>query len=165
MSDEHGRGQRPAARPPDAGAGAGLPLLLEQAFDAGSLYAVRAAAAAHASQAGLPPARVHDLVVAVHELAANAVRHGAGQGQLRIWADDGALHFQVTEGQPAGDGAGRAAADPGSPDGQAALQAAGWQIEHGHGLWLVHQVADQARLDAGPGGSTATVTFLLPDPR
>ena len=163
MSDKHGPGQRPAARPADAGAGAGPGLLLEQAFDAGSLYAVRAAAAAHASQAGLPPARVHDLVVAVHELAANAVRHGAGQGQLRIWAGDGALHCQVTEGQLAGD-AGRAAGGPGSPDGPAALQAAAWQTEHGHGLWLVHQLADQARLDAGPGGSTATVTFLLPGP-
>ena len=164
MSNEHGGGERPAARPADAGTGAGSPLILEQAFDAGSLYALRAAAAAHAGQAGLSPARVYDLVVAVHELAANAVRHGAGQGQLRIWADDGALYCQVTDGQPARDDAARAAGDPGSPDGQAALQAAAWQIEHGHGLWLVRQVADQAWLRTGPGGSTATVTFLLGDP-
>ena len=76
MSNEHGGGQRPVARPADAPAGAGPAPILEQAFDAGSLYALRAAAAAHAAQAGLPPVRVHDLVVAVHELAANAVRHG-----------------------------------------------------------------------------------------
>ena len=99
----------------------------------------------------------------MHELAANAVRHGAGQGQLRIWADDGALHCQVTDGPPARDVAPRTA-DPGSLDTQAALQATGWQIEHGHGLWLVHQVADQVRLHAGPGASTATVTFLLRAP-
>ncbi len=173
MSNEHGGGQRPVARPADAPVGAGPAPILEQAFDAGSLYALRAAAAAHAAQAGLPPVRVHDLVVAVHELAANAVRHGAGQGELRIWADGGALHCQVTEGQPAGDGAlatpgpatpGPATAGPGSRAGEGAAQAAGWQIEHGHGLWLVQQVADQARLHAVPGGSTVTVTFLLRDP-
>ena len=163
MSNEHGGRQRPAARPADAPAGPGSAPILEQAFDAGSLYALRAAAAAHAAQAGLPPARVHDLVVAVHELAANAVRHGAGHGELRIWADGGALHCQVTEGLPTGDGA-PAAAGPGSPAGEGRDRRPGWQIEHGHGLWLVHQVGDQARLHAVPGGSTVTVTFLLRDP-
>ena len=163
MSNEHGGRQWPEARPADAAAGPGPAPILEQAFDAGSLYALRAAAAAHATQAGLPPARVYDLVVAVHELAANAVRHGAGQGELRIWADGGALHCQVTEGLPAGDGA-PGAAGPGSLAGEGAGQAAGWQIEHGHGLWLVHRVASQATLRAVPGGSTVTVTFLLGDP-
>ena len=161
MSTLAGSGPRPGRR--TRAAGAGPAPILEQSFDAGSLYALRAAAAAHAAQAGLPPARVHDLVVAVHELAANAVRHGAGHGKLRIWADGGALHCQVTEGQPAGDGA-PAAAGPRSPADEAAGPAAGWQIEHGHGLWLVQQVGDQARLHAVPGGSTVTVTFLLRDP-
>ena len=102
--------------------------------------------------------------MAVHELAANSVRHGAGHGQLRIWADGSALYCQVTDGQVTADGGAQAADGPGSPARQAAGQAAGWQIEHGHGLWLVHQVADQARLHGGPGGSSATVTFLLRDP-
>jgi anti-sigma regulatory factor (Ser/Thr protein kinase) len=34
---------------------------------------------AHASQAGMPEGRARDLVLAVHQLAANAVRHVADQ--------------------------------------------------------------------------------------
>ena len=64
-------------RPPLAATDAPI---LDQVFDADSLYALRAAVAAHGAQAGLPPGRADDLVIAVHELAANAVRHGAGHG-------------------------------------------------------------------------------------
>ena len=41
---------------------------------------LRAAVAAHGSQAGLSDGRTRDLVLAVHELAANAVRHGRAGG-------------------------------------------------------------------------------------
>src|ERR1700726_3188440 len=71
--------------------------ILDQAFDAGSLYTLRAAVAAHATQAGLAPGRADDLVIAVHELAANAVRHGAGHGRLRIWRSDQALRCEITD--------------------------------------------------------------------
>ena len=71
--------------------------ILDQAFDAGSLYTLRAAVAAHATQAGLTPGRADDLVIAVHELAANAVRHGAGHGRLRIWRSDQALRCEITD--------------------------------------------------------------------
>jgi anti-sigma regulatory factor (Ser/Thr protein kinase) len=60
--------------------------VLEQAFDGDSLYALRSAVATHAAEAGVPRQRVYDVVTAVHELAANAVRHGAGRGRLRLWA-------------------------------------------------------------------------------
>src|SRR5580704_8412911 len=71
--------------------------ILDQAFDAGSLYTLRAAVAAHATQAGLPPGRADDLVIAVHELAANAVRHGAGHGRLRIWRSDQNLLCEISD--------------------------------------------------------------------
>src|SRR5271170_2597937 len=73
---------------------------LEQDFDAGSLYALRSAVAAHAAAAGLPPGRVYDVVVVAHELAANAIRHGAGHGRLRLLAADGILTCQVTDDGP-----------------------------------------------------------------
>ena len=66
--------------------------VLEQGFDGDSLYALRAAVAAYAAEAGLPRQRVYDVVLAAHELAANAVRHGAGHGRLRLWADSQALY-------------------------------------------------------------------------
>src|SRR5207245_142331 len=61
------------------------PASLDQLFDDDSLYLVRAAVAAHASEAGLPGGRVRAVVLGVHALAATAVRHGAGQGRVRPW--------------------------------------------------------------------------------
>jgi anti-sigma regulatory factor (Ser/Thr protein kinase) len=125
---------------------------LEQDFDTGSLYALRSAVSAHAAAAGLVPARVYDVVAAAHELAANAVRHGAGRGRLRLWAADGVLICQVSDDGPP-------AADEGeTPDAGAA---APWPVDHSHGLWLVGQVADQFTIDRGPAGTTAVATFAV----
>src|SRR5580658_7633829 len=82
------RGGGSRAAGPDVAPGGGNPSVIDQVFDAGSLYALRSAVAAHAADAGLPEGRIEDLVLAVHELAANAVRHGAGQGRLRAWRTD-----------------------------------------------------------------------------
>jgi anti-sigma regulatory factor (Ser/Thr protein kinase) len=123
-------------------AGDGESLALDQAFDSDSLYALRAAVAAHGSQAGLSDGRTRDLVLAVHELAANAVRHGAGQGRLRLWAAADAVRCEVTD-----EGA------PGEAD------AARWQAEPGHGLWLVRRIADSASVRSGASGTVAAVTF------
>lgn len=135
--------------------GGGTPIL-DQLFDVDSLFALRAAVAAHASQAGLPQHRADDLVVAAHELAANAVLHGAGHGRLRLWRQEQALRCEVTDDggpPPAAAGPG-----PGPGSGYAAL----WNSQRGHGLWLVRQVADQCCLHSGPGGTIATVRFTLP---
>ena len=136
----------------DSGPGETLPCadnaVLEQAFDGDSLYALRAAVAAHAAEAGLSRQRVYDIVAAAHELAANAVRHGAGHGRLRLWADGQALHCQVSDDGPADQ----------DPTHQAA---AAWQSEHAHGLWIIDQVADQVSLDRAASGTTVTVVFLI----
>jgi anti-sigma regulatory factor (Ser/Thr protein kinase) len=134
-------------------------LALDQAFDSGTLYALRAAVQAHAIRSGLPKSRSDDLVIAVHELAANAVRHGAGVGRLRMWERDGALHCQVDDsGSPASGG------DAG-PGGNVAD---GWPFLPGHGLWLVRLVADQISVFSGPDGTGAIVVFSsgqdLPSP-
>jgi anti-sigma regulatory factor (Ser/Thr protein kinase) len=127
------------------------PASLDQAFDAGSLYALRAAVAAHAASAGLDRHRVHDVTAVAHELAANAVVHGAGHGRLLLWAAEGFLHCQVSD-----DGEHRAADGPDElGDG------APWPVEHGHGLWLVGQIADQFGIGRGPAGTTALVRFPL----
>ena len=149
MASDHGQqaaGHEPAVTsgpPPAAG--------LEQDFDAGSLYALRSAVAAHAAAAGLAPGRVYEAVAAVHELAANAVRHGAGHGRLRLWTDGQVLTCQVT--------------DKGiTPDGQGQhppAQALPWPAEHAHGLWMVGQVTDQFTIDHGPAGTTATFTLNI----
>src|SRR2546430_17013587 len=104
MPDGACRGKLPGAGPPDAGVHAGpggRSPVLEQEFDDGSLYALRAAVAAHASRAGLSEGRTGDLVLVVHELAANAIRHGAGHGRLRLWTAAGAGRPSVTGVRPA----------------------------------------------------------------
>jgi anti-anti-sigma factor len=129
--------------------------IVDQAFDADSLYALRAAVSAHATQAGLTPGRADDLVIAVHELAANAVRHGAGHGRLRVWQTDQHLRCEIAD-----DGV------PQAPDGPQAEapNAAQWRAEPGHGLSLVRQVADQTSLSSGPDGTLASVSFALSAP-
>ena len=70
----------------DGGAGGAAPAgaALEQAFDKGTLYALRAAVAAHAAAAGLGPSQVYDVTAVAHELAANAVVHGAKEDPTKI---------------------------------------------------------------------------------
>jgi anti-anti-sigma factor len=132
------------------------PPVLDQAFDGDSLYALRSAVAAHGSQAGLAEGRVGDLVLAVHELAANAVRHGAGYGRLRVWNTGGVLRCEVTDdGAPQAAGGG---AETGSRD------AAAWRIDPGHGLWLIRRVADQISVQASASGTVAVVSFALGPP-
>ncbi len=127
---------------------------LDQAFDAGSLYALRAAVAAHAAAAGLSSSAVYDVTAVAHELAANAVVHGAGHGHLRLWADSAFLYCQISDDGREGTADHAPPALPG--DG-----AAPWPAEHGHGLWLVREIADQVGIGHGPSGTTATARFPL----
>ena len=107
------------------------------------------------------------MVLAVHELVANAVQHGAGAGRLRIWDLAGTLHCRVDDGalafddpadpaDPAADPEDVAAAATTSPAARSVATA--WSIP-GHGLWVVCQVADDLRVMSSPQGTSAAVTF------
>jgi anti-sigma regulatory factor (Ser/Thr protein kinase) len=139
--------------------------LLDQEFDSGTLYALRAAVQAHAGQAGLSEDRVGEVVLAIHELAANAIAHGAGHGRLRMWEQAGALSCEIVDAGPAGAGrpSGPSPGRAGRPPGPAEA-ADPWPAADGHGLWLVRRVADQLDLRSGPRGTRAVVTFALPRP-
>jgi anti-sigma regulatory factor (Ser/Thr protein kinase) len=172
MADELPRAAEPGHDAPELAEARSV--LLEQDFDGGSLYALRAAVAAHAAEAGLSGTRLYDVVTAAHELAANAVRHGAGNGRLSLWVADGALHCQVHDTGPstvtrvavppaavppaAVPPAGGTRADAGAS--AAAARPASWPAEHGHGLWVLGQVADQFTIDRG-SSTTATAAFYL----
>jgi serine/threonine-protein kinase RsbW len=118
---------------------------LDQSFDFGTLATQREAIRDLARRAGLPDERAVDVMLAVHELLANAVRHGAGAGRLRVWLAAGMLRCQV-------DDTGR----PGEPD-----RTGSWPVLRGHGLWVAQQVADQMEVRSGPCGTRATVSFDL----
>ena len=72
-------------------------LLLDQEFDSATLYALRAAVQAHACRTGLSEDRAEEVVLAVHELAANAIAHGAGHGRLRMWDLVGTLTCEIVD--------------------------------------------------------------------
>jgi anti-sigma regulatory factor (Ser/Thr protein kinase) len=106
------------------------------------LAGVREFTAAWARQAGLPPHRVSDLVMAVAELAANTLAHTSGPGTLTLWVADDEVICQVQDqGQITDPLAGRLRPAPDAPGG-------------GRGLWVVHQVCDQVEIRSGPAGTT-----------
>ena len=114
----------------------------------------------------MPADRAADIMIALHELAANAVRHGAGSGRLRIWDHVGALYCRVDDDGPAaavaapgGDHGNGARGTPGSAEQNLAEH---WPYQAGHGLWLARQVADQIRLCSDSSGTRAVIAFGLP---
>jgi anti-sigma regulatory factor (Ser/Thr protein kinase) len=97
-----------------------------------------------AERAGLRGARVGDLVLAVHELAANSLRHGGGHGVLRMWEDHKAFVCEVRDqGRIEEPLVGRALPRP--------------DQNGGHGLWLVNQVCDLVQLRSSERGSVVRV--------
>lgn len=134
--------------------------MLDREFHADALAGLRSAVLSYAIACGMPGDRAIDVMLAVHELAANAVRHGPGHGRLRMHVSASTLHCEVSDpGPPSRDGrildgsGGQAVGAPG---------AVRWPVEQGHGLWLVHTVADHVRVTSGPHGSLITVVFTLP---
>ncbi len=106
-----------------------------------SLAHLRAHTAAEAQRAGLNPQRSHDVVLAVHEIATNSLRHGGGRGVLRIWSDAGTLICEVRDH-------GRIVRQPLVGRVRPALgQSGGW------GLWLANQLIDLVQLRELPDGS------------
>ena len=130
-------------------AGGDAPPLLDLAFDSGALYILRAEVLALAGQSGLSDDRAGDVVLAVHELATNVVRHGGGKGRLRVWHLTGVLQCQVDDGDLI------ASADP------AALLDPFPELP-GHGLWVARRVANQMQALSGPRGTRVTLIFELP---
>lgn len=64
-------------------------------LDLRGLSTMRRLVADHALVAGIEPDRVDDLLVAVSELVNNAVRHGAGHPELRLWTEPAWIAVEV----------------------------------------------------------------------
>jgi anti-sigma regulatory factor (Ser/Thr protein kinase) len=148
MADARSRDSLPGWAVPGDEAG----LVLDQAFHAGTLHVLRKAVLAKAGAAGMPDDRAAQVMLAVHELAANAVRHGGGAGRARMRVVGGELHCQVSDAGQGGDGHAR--------DGGADAVAP-WLFRRGHGLWLVRNVADRVSVASSPGGSQVIAVFPL----
>ena len=105
-------------------------------FGRRQLASVRARAREFGRKAGLSADRAVDLVLAVGEAAANAIRYGGGGGTVSMWRQPGELVVEVRDsGRLANPLAGRL---------RPSTAASG-----GRGLWLMHQLCDLVEL--GPG--------------
>ena len=121
-----------------AGSATGPQVALDEGFDAATLPLLRGRVAACAAAMGLPVSRTADVTLAIHELAANAVRHGPGRGRLQMRGSDGKICCRVSDAGP-------------GPDH--------WPLRQGHGLWIVRQIADHLDMSSGPDGSAVTAVF------
>jgi anti-sigma regulatory factor (Ser/Thr protein kinase) len=126
---------------------------LDQRFDSGGLFSLRAAVSAHASDLGLAADQVGDIVMIAHELASNVIRHGGTSGRLRLWRSNDSVLCQVSD------------TGPGLADPSAAGRApAPLSALDGRGLWIVRQLSDRLDIDSGPDGATLTVTIAIANP-
>jgi anti-sigma regulatory factor (Ser/Thr protein kinase) len=105
---------------------------------------LRALVTCHARDAGLDGDAVADVVLSVHEIATNSLRHGGGAGAARIWREDGWLVCEVR--------------DRGSiVDPLVGRRAPGTDDVCGRGLWLANHLADLVQLRSSPEGTTVRV--------
>ncbi|MGA5122260.1 anti-sigma factor RsbA family regulatory protein [Streptomyces pseudogriseolus] len=114
------------------------PLVLH--FTEQDLADVRGTAGQWARTAGLSPGRHTDWLLAVNEATGNSVRHGGGQGILRLWRTADTLIAEVRDRGRLPDAlVGRRRPDPLSPDG-------------GRGVWMMHQLCDLVEMRTPPSG-------------
>jgi anti-sigma regulatory factor (Ser/Thr protein kinase) len=117
-------------------------------FASGGLRQVRSFVAEQAEQAGLNPESSDAMVLAISELAANSIRHGGGQGEVRAWTDDRSLVCEVSDrGHITAPLAGRER--PAADAGQ------------GAGLWVANQLCDLVQVYSSPHGTTIRVHCAL----
>jgi anti-sigma regulatory factor (Ser/Thr protein kinase) len=100
---------------------------------------------------GLDGERLADVRLVVQELAVNTLTHSPGRGLLEVWTADDHLVVQVQDGGRITDPlAGRHPPQPPNV---------------GHGLFVVHQLADLVRFHRESTSTTVRVYFRLPPHR
>jgi anti-sigma regulatory factor (Ser/Thr protein kinase) len=124
---------------------------VELSFGPDGLSAVRRATGSFGRTAGLERTRADDLVLALDEIATNALVHGRSPATLRIWHEDGEVIVEVSD---VGDGvrdvfAGQLKPSPNRPGGR--------------GLWLCRLLCDAVEVRNG-SGCTVSLHASVPAP-
>ena len=117
-------------------------------FESGGLRLVRAFVAEQAERAGLNAESSDAMVLAISEIAANSIRHGGGQGEVRAWTDGRSLVCEVSDrGHITAPLVGR---ERPAPD-----------AGQGAGLWVANQLCDLVQVYSSPHGTTIRVHCAL----
>jgi anti-sigma regulatory factor (Ser/Thr protein kinase) len=116
--------------------------LLRQSFTIRHLKRVRRLVGWAAHRVGLNRERRQGMVLAVHEAAANAVKHGGGTGELELIQDDSrSLIAKISD-----DG-------PGMP-ADAPVDHPSVEQTGGRGRYLIQETCDRVEIRTGPAGTT-----------
>ena len=114
---------------------------VEQLTIFSDLAPMRAFVARHAAAMGVPATRLDDFILAVNEVATNAIRHGGGSAEVRLWATQRRVICEVSDSGTISEGfLGFLRPDP--------------HGERGHGLWIARQLCDLLEIHAGQPGTT-----------
>lgn len=116
-------------------------------FRADDLRHLRHAVADWAARAGLSGQRATDFVVAVHEIATNAIRHGSPVARLALQIAGTAAQAEVRD-------SGHWPLKPPAATSPAGL---------GMGLQVARRVCDQVTIHRGANGSAVILHIRLPD--
>ncbi|GAA4556402.1 ATP-binding protein [Planotetraspora kaengkrachanensis] len=122
----------------------------ELTFSLADLPDVREFAAAQAQDRGMAPDAVGDFLVALNEVATNAVTHGSSKARLRLWTDGSSLMVDVH--------------DDGRlwhPEGRPGLTAPPENATSGMGLWVARMLSHEIVVRTGVNGTTVSMRFLV----
>jgi len=150
--------------------------LLDTIFSWSDLGQLRRLVATRCAAAGLSGPQVDDFVLAIHEIAANAIMHAGTGGRLILRRTGAGLRCLITDATPVipmasppldnvrefrSPGAGPAGGHLGVPDSLADArdrrerEPAG--AESGRGLWLAAQLADELSISSGPNSTVVSL--------
>ncbi|GAA0267074.1 sensor histidine kinase [Cryptosporangium japonicum] len=118
--------------PPDA---------LRVEFGAAEIPAVRQTALRWARDGGMNEDDASEFLIAIYEIASNAVEHGGGRGVGRFWSEADRLFCDIWSAQQIGDPLTAGYRPPGTAQ------------ERGRGLWLARQICEQVTI-YNNGGAT-----------
>jgi anti-sigma regulatory factor (Ser/Thr protein kinase) len=140
--------------------------LLDVVFGWADFARLRRQVAAQCAAAGLTGTRLDDFVLAVHEIAANAIVHAGAGGRLILRRAASGLRCLVADTIPKGTVscpaprradmretavAAAAATEPGEPIG----------ADSGRGLWLAATLADELSITSGPDSTIVSLYMRL----
>lgn len=122
--------------------------LVEHRFGAGDLAGLRRDVRGLGARVIASPDVLDDLVLAVHELAANSVEHGGGGGVLRAWTQPDGLVLEVSD---------RGVIDDPLIGREPALAVS----ESGRGIWMANHLCDLVQVRSSANGTTVRLHSWL----